>query len=277
MLPLLIPARVATQNESLRYCLRAWERAEQQLAATILPVIVGHIPMWYRGEFVKTDQERLSNDVQWRVNFRLALQAAIDWARQPDFFRVKQQNQEWILWSADDIFPLDLEPLQGLGLEKWPTYARIMNLHEYIAAWGKVLRNDTYGRHFQQGMEGQQKIIRDLAPGITYNADTHLPHALDVSKLDELLNDIIPNKYPEHPKGQFRAVYGALYPGPTVRRVQDPKVAGLTSLPQGRLADGTEWVSTSNSSWRGRTGNLLRELLPNRSRWEAPDGPIPQP
>src|SRR5690606_14718787 len=172
---------------------------------------------------------------------------------------------------ADDIFPLS----KGAGtipdrhdLNRWPTWCRLQDLDRYVALWKAKRVSDSYTRMFIQGMESQLRVIEDLGietHGI-HNADMHMPHVLRADRVRELL-ELLESKFPEHPAGHFRAIYGALWPG-TVRRVRDPKVAGIGSRPPTNAG----WVSTCASSWNGITGGMLRRTFPRASVYEKRAG-----
>ena len=252
-----IPVRDASSNEQLRYALRAWQIALPDAQ----PVVIGGRPSWYQGNHIPTNQQR-GRDSQWRVNFPLALRAIIDSGL--------VREDEPFIWTADDIFPLS----KGAGtlpdphdLNRWPTWCRQLDLPVYVERWKTKRVTDTYTRMFIDGMQSQLNIIRELGietHGI-HNADIHLPHVLRPDRVRELLE--IMARFPDHPAGHFRAIYGALWPG-RVSRVVDPKIAS----PVGKPPATAGWVSTCTSSWNGQTGALLRRMFPHATAYEKRAG-----
>lgn len=253
-----IPVRDASRNEQLRYALRAWSIALPEAEV----VVIGGKPHWYVGGHIPTLQES-KGDAQWRVNFPRAMRALLDSG-------ILGASESFI-WTADDIFPLS----KGAGtipdphdLNRWPTWCRLQDLDKYVTLWKAKRVTDSYTRMFIDGMQSQLNIIRELGietHGI-HNADMHMPHVLRADRVHEML-ELLENKFPDHPAGHFRAIYGALWPG-RVSRVADPKIAS----PMGKPPVSAGWVSTCASSWNGITGGMLRRTFPRASVYEKRAG-----
>jgi hypothetical protein len=225
--------------EQLRHAVRAW--------LTHLPdaevVLIGGRPSWWAGDSILTDQ-RQGPGLQWSRNFPLALQAATELGI-PSFW-----------WAADDIFPLAPVPADP------PTWCRPLDLDTYLSEWRKRRVLGTYTRMFVDGIDAQRKILRELGIQTQHNADMHMPHRVSAERLAELL-DLFASRFPDHPAGHWRAVYGGLWPGRVVR-MKDPKVE-----PGQRVNWSLGWVSTSNASWRRGVGREIGRTFTTPSRYEA--------
>ena len=180
---------------------------------------------------------------QWARNFPLALRAATKLA--PAFW-----------WAADDIYPLTDVPTDP------PTWCRQLDLDIYVSKWRQRQIQGTYTRLFVDGIDAQRKILRELGVASQHNADTHMPHLVTAERVGELL-DLFAERFPKHPAGHWRAVYGGLWPGRVVR-MKDPKAV------QGQRPDWSlGWVSTSAASWRRGLGRELTRRFPVPSRFEG--------
>lgn len=237
----VIPTRPGDVNEELRYAARAWYARFPGVDV----VTVGHRVPWWSGRHIPTSQYR-ERTRQWTDNFPMAMRAAA------------QMFPGRFVWAADDIFPMAPQvPLLPCGLADWPTWCRTLDLAEFVKRWQRRNPSDFYTRRFVEGMAGQLAIIEELAPATTWNADCHMPHVVTGDRLAELL-ELFATKYPDHPAGHWRAVYGALWPAAEVIRRPDPKAA--TS---------TDWVSTSPVTWRGSIGSRVRSKYRTPSPYEG--------
>lgn len=198
-----------------------------------IPTIQGHGPQW-----------------QWSTNFPRAMRAAIDFAGNGGFTD--------FIWSADDIYPLRAMQLTDVG--DVPMYCRLRDLDLYLAR-AKHLGTQGYTRSFYDGIRQQRDILRTLGYDTQHNADMHMPHQLNAASLGVLM-DTFADKFPDHPAGHFRAVYGGLFPG-KVTRVADPKTGPMT-----RPTSALGWVSTSGTSWKGTPGEVIRSLFTEPSEYE---------
>lgn len=233
---IVIPVRPGQTNEPLRYALRAWDSLDEGFE----PLVIGGKPTWYTGDHISTDQ-RAGMGFQWTRNFPLAMRAAVEAMDEPFW------------WTADDIFPLKkFQPL---------TFCRLHDIDVYLASWAN--RSIVgYTKVFLQGMESQRDVLRDLGITTQDNADMHMPHLLDPDLLGSMM-EMLESKYPDHPVGHFRMIYGGLHPGQKIR-MRDPKIG--TNQP---IREDLGWVSTSDYSWRSRGGILLRRKFADRSPWET--------
>lgn len=226
----------------LRHAVRAW--------VTHLPgaeiVLIGGRPAWWRGPHIPTEQ-RDGRAEQWSHNFPTALRASVELAR-------GTHRNYW--WAADDIYPLTPVP------DDPPTWCRPLDLDTYLSQWSHQRVTGSYTRLFIAGMESQRRILRELGNDAQHNADMHVPHLVRPERVEELL-DLFAARFPEHPAGHWRAVYGGLWPG-RVERIKDPKVAA------GDRADWSgPWLSTSAPSWRRGVGRELATRFPVPSRYEG--------
>lgn len=233
---------VATGNQ-LRYAVRAW--------TTHLPraeiVLIGGAPRWWIGEVVPTRQQD-GRAAQWAVNFPAALRASVALARDLGATRY------W--WAADDIYPLSPVP------EDPPTWCRPLDLDVYLAEWEAQRVTGSYTRAFLQGMNSQREILRALGVTTQHNADMHVAHLVRPERVEELL-DMFAERFPDHPAGHWRAVYGGLWPG-RVERIRDPK-----GMPGERPDWKAPWLSTSSASWRRNIGRELSHRFPAPTRYEG--------
>jgi hypothetical protein len=236
---LVMPLRAGTANEVARFTLRSWHRHHPDLE----PVLIGGRPAWFRGRHLATKQ-REGPAYQWRENFPAAMRATID----------HLDGDLW--WTADDIFVL--RPLDPGAL-----YCREKPLADYARKLATRRTRSTYVRLYTDGIVAQATIVAELRPEVTYNADAHTPHLLNTEHLADLL-DLFAARYPGHPAGHFRAVYGALWPRERVDCSPDPKVEQPWDVP--RRAD---LVSLAPATWRAEIGKRLRELFPEPAPWEA--------
>ena len=235
----VMPLRAGTANELARFALRAWHTHHPDLE----PVLVGGRPTWFRGRHLATKQ-REGPAYQWSENFPAAMRAVVD----------RLDGDLW--WTADDIFllrPLDPDVL----------YCREAPLAEYARRLATRRARSTYMRLYTEGILAQASIVAELRPEVTYNADAHTPHLLHVENLADLL-ELFAARYPQHPAGHFRAVYGALWPQARVSCAPDPKVEHPYAVP--KRAD---LVSLAPGTWRGELGRRLRDLFPIPAPWEA--------
>lgn len=241
---LVIPTRDSGSNETLRWTLRAWEQAHPDIEV----LLIGGKPSWYTGQHLATHQQRGLHQV-WAVNIPRAIDAALAYAHSNDI------KSFWL--THDDTIPLR----GGLPLQRPVTWVRSSSLSAYI----KRTQSRTpigYTGAFEKGMQSQYRIIRELGITTDFNADCHMPHLLHVNRLEWLM-DLLTKRYPLHPRGHYRAIYGALWPGTIVRR-PDPKLLHRTD----RIDPDADWVSLASSSWAGWAGKEVRERFPWPSKWE---------
>jgi hypothetical protein len=225
-------------GEQLRHAVRAW--CAHLPGAEV--VLIGGRPSWWTGEHIATDQ-RDGTAHQWARNFPLAMRAATELG-----------GEFW--WSADDIFALAEVPADP------PTWCRPLDLDTYLSEWRSRRVLGTYTRMFVDGIDSQRKILREMGVQTQHNADMHMPHRVSAGRLSELL-DLFATRFPDHPAGHWRAVYGGLWPGRVVR-MKDPKVG-----PGQRVNWELGWASSSNASWRRGVRREMARAFPEPSRYEG--------
>lgn len=240
----VIPVRKEPREANqLRYAVRAWTAHLPRVEV----VLIGGCPSWWAGDHVRTEQGSDLMD-QWVRNFPAALRASVTLARELD------ARSYW--WAADDIYPLAPVP------EDPPTWCRPLDLDIYLSEWDRQRVTGSYTRAFIEGVRGQRDILRDLGVTTQHNADMHVPHLVRPERVAELL-DLFAAKFPSHPAGHWRAVYGGLWPG-RIERIEDPKVA------LGRRADWNQlWLSTSAAVWRRGVAREMAVRFPAPSRYEG--------
>lgn len=240
----VIPVRADVRDGGqLRHAVRAWE-ANCPGAEVVL---IGGRPSWWSGPHVPTEQHG-GHAAQWAHNFPAALRASVSLARGLGV------SSYW--WAADDIYPLAPVP------EDPPTWCRPLDLDTYLSEWASRRVVSSYLRAFIDGVEGQLKILRELGLTSQHNADMHVAHRVRPENVEGLL-DLFASRFPGHPAGHWRAVYGGLWPG-RIERIEDPKVA-----PGQRPDWKAPWLSTSAASWRRDVRRELDRRFPDPSRYEG--------
>lgn len=248
--PVVIPLRPGTENEQLRYAVRAWQHWHPGTRV----ITVGSAPRWWRGEHIPTIQGHGPMH-QWKTNFPRALQGVCDYGNRSNFDGFRE-----FIWSADDIFPV-AGSVNLTDTGDVPTFCRLLDLDIYLAR-AKQAKPQGYTKSFYDGVKSQRDILRAMGINTQHNADMHMPHQLNVQNVGTLLK-IFADSYPEHEAGHFRAVYGGLWPG-VIRRVPDPKLG-----PMEKIKPDIGWVSTSGASWKGAPGLQIREIYTRPSEYEG--------
>ena len=228
---LICPVRPGDNNPELRYALRSWE-ANLHLGSLQL-MVVGSCPTWLQPDHFVAGNNYASVPLAVWDNIMIGSREA---------------GNTCAIYMNDDFFAM--KPIEEIVPERRDiTLAQHINIFPENASlwWPKSLRTTKTFLAYHGHLDPWSYELHRPMPA--YTGD--MLNAMGKWIGGRGSNDSLP---------QWRTVYGALC-GISAKPVEDVKLGII------RAMEDTDWVSTSDASWR-TYGRHIAPCFQKRSRWE---------